>query len=468
MKQSKSIRPKSVLVVLAFIFASTIPGAATLIQVPADYSTIQAAVDAANTGDTIQIAAGIYTNQVVIAYKNLTLSGSPGTVLRATPAMQSTLEPYVAGVLGASVLAVFESTNVVVSGLTFEGERLADSLPESDGDIFDAIWFFEAGGRVENCRITGFRGTTLGTTNSVWGVGVHVVNSRFGSGVINVDVVRNTFADNTKSIMLIGDGGPGFDPNLLLTTFAVNDNTIVGNGPDANGRQLGIHIVHGCSGEVKRNTITDHAYTGTSDPDPFSYGIVADDDFDFGVTNLQALQPIHFEGNILRNNQLGLLLLRGDNSTVVNNSFDGAGPGYRPAGLLFSGENVVVATNRFGDMDTGIVLFGNDPDFGKYLGIASNAVLTANGFCNVATNYVYEPLTTHTEQGTVTCPWPTLDIRAVQLSWPYSYSGYSVQSASAMNGPWSMSEATPFLQDGRNNVLILAASGQQFFRLVKP
>jgi hypothetical protein len=121
-------------------------------------------------------------------------------------------------------------------------------------------------------------------------------------------------------------------------------------------------------------------------------------------------------------------------------------------------------------METGILLGGDDYDFGTCLGFASNAVLIANGFCNVATNYVLETLTTYSPDPPIplTCPCPTLDIRAVQLSWPYSYNGYSVETAPAPDGPWKPSDATVFLQDGRNSVVIPAENGQQFFRLHRP
>jgi pectin methylesterase-like acyl-CoA thioesterase len=71
----------------ALMLAARYPVNANVIHVPADYPTIQAAVNAAGSNDTIQIASGVYAGQVLISNKSLTLSGSPGTVLRATSGM---------------------------------------------------------------------------------------------------------------------------------------------------------------------------------------------------------------------------------------------------------------------------------------------------------------------------------------------------------------------------------------------
>ena len=469
MKKLMIVRSRIAVAGLAVVLASAVVGRAAVIHVPAEYATIQAAVDAASSGDEIQIAPGVYTNQVVITNKDLTLSGSPGTVLRATPGMQQSLMPIVGtSAVVVPLVAIFESTNVVVSGLTLEGERLAASQPGP----FIGLRFLAAGGRVEDCRIMGFRGTNIDSPNG--GQGVAMANpQRFGVGQMNLDILRSTFADNAVSMNLKGDVPPpppdtNWNPGLLSTTFTVNDNLIIGNGPDDTGTQLGINIWAGAGGELKRNTVTDHAYTGTTFP-PFSFGILAEDGADFKKGKpLAALQPVRFEGNILRDNQIDLLLVRGDENIIVNNSFEGTAPGYRPGGLLLSGENVLVGTNRFSDLDTGIVLIGNDPDFGTYFGIASNVVLTANGFCNVATNYVFEPLTTYDLQSTLApCTGPELDIRAVQLSWPYSYSGYSVETAPALEGSWTPSDATVYLQGGQNTAVIPANNDQQYFRLVK-
>ena len=390
MKKLTATRPKAT---VAFLFlgltaAAFATATAADLNVPADYPTIQAAVDAAGNGDRIQIGAGVYTGQVLISDKRLTLAGSAGTVLRAAPGMS---QPYLAfGTRRVPLLGILRS-DVVVSGLTLEGGRLGDS--QSDGWL-TGVFFLGSSGRLADCRISGFRGGTLDSAPEA--VAVFIVDPVIlGTGQVNVRVLRNTFTDNGASMVLLGDIT---DPTLLRTTFAVNDNVITGNGPDATGTQEGIQIGTGVAGEVKRNTISDHAYVGSTNPTPFSFGILAEDNLDFGVGPLVALQPIRFEGNILRNNQLHMTLLRVDGSSIVNNSFEGTAPGFRPTGLMFSGDNVLVAANGFSDMPLGVLLFGDDPDFGTYLGLATNARLVGNQFCHVTETMVSEPLVTGTQE----------------------------------------------------------------------
>jgi hypothetical protein len=453
--------------VLSLVWTTSSPAA--VIHVPADHPTIQAAVNAAVANDTIQIAAGVYAGQVLISNKSLTLSGSPGTVLRATTGMMA---PYSAdfGFSLVPVLGILRS-DVVVSNLAFEGEHLANAYP--DPQYMLAIFYFGSGGRVEDCRITGFREPNLG---SGFARALQLSNPTFlGTGVVTIQILRNTFVDNNISITLIGDSKSfthsTFDPALLRTTFVVSDNIITGNGPHATGVQSGVHILAGATGEVSRNTISDYAYVGTTDPSPWAFGILALDDMDFGQAPLQPLKPIRFEGNVLRNNQWHMALVRGDGSTIVDNTFDGTAPGLRPTGLALSGENVSVDRNRFSNLPQGVILLGNDPDFGTYLGTAHNAGLSTNRFCNVTTNLVVEPLATNTEQGTLGCPplEPTLEsTRAVFLSWPDYYEGYFLETAPSMDGPWTQSDATLFMQDGRNSVAIAMKSNQQYFRLHHP
>src|SRR5947207_15791270 len=68
------MRRLAVLILVALTFATPSAHAAADIVVPRDFPTIQAAVDAAAPGATINVQPGTYTEQIVIA-KDVTLKG---------------------------------------------------------------------------------------------------------------------------------------------------------------------------------------------------------------------------------------------------------------------------------------------------------------------------------------------------------------------------------------------------------
>jgi hypothetical protein len=130
---------------------------------------------------------------------------------------------------------------------------------------------------------------------------------------------------------------------------------------------------------------------------------------------------------------------------------------------------VTIANNQFEDMPEGIRLLGDDPTFGTILGAAINAQVMSNRFCNVTNRINVEPLASATQVGTlVACPLPppTLAIApAVLLSWPGETPGWTVETATSMNGPWAASDGTPFTQYGRHSIAVPTDGEHRFFRL---
>ena len=72
------------------------------------------------------------------------------------------------------------------------------------------------------------------------------------------------------------------------------------------------------------------------------------------------------------------------------------------------------------------------------------------------------------QAGTLLCPFPspTLAIApAVLLSWPGEDDGWTVESATSVDGPWVASDATPFTQYGRHSIAVPTEGERRFFRL---
>jgi serine/threonine protein kinase len=57
---------------------------------------------------------------------------------------------------------------------------------------------------------------------------------------------------------------------------------------------------------------------------------------------------------------------------------------------------------------------------------------------------------------------------AVLLSWLEFEEGYVVETAPAPDGPWTPSDATPFLEAGQTRIAVATTGEQQFFRLRQP
>ncbi len=435
---------------------AALPADSAILQVPTTgYPTIQAAVDAAHTSDTIQIAPGVYTEQVVISNKVLTLIGQPGTILRAT----TNLPPFSGkdGVSDVPIMGI-RSSQVTVRGLTFEGERLAERFVGPA--IMEGIFFRQSSGTVENCAFYGFRESTpRGAAN---GDGIVFVNFDDGPTEVNLRVTGSTFADNYVGIFVNGL------PTRKSVNVTLENNTIVGPGPLNNWSNEGIFIREGVGGRIAGNTISGFSYVGTGADFPISFGILAA--HEANLPDFGNLQPLTIEGNTLRDNQMHIALVKADNSMIANNLFQGTAPGIIPLGLDISGTNVTIANNQFEDMPEGIRLLGDDPDFGTILGAAVNAQVMSNRFCNVTKRINIEPLASAKQVGTLLCPFPSplIIAPAALLSWPNYASGSILESATNVNGVWNSVDATPVIQEGRYTVTVKSDGQQHFYRLRAP
>ena len=461
MKKMTEIRPN----VTAAILCLGLTAAATAagLNVPADYPTIQAAVNAAQTNDTIHIAPGVYIGQVNVVRKKLTLAGVPGVVLRATTGMPASMTPY--DFLTVPVLGVALS-EVTIKGIKFEGEHLAGSYAAALAGIICS----GATGTIEDCSVSGFRMQSQLTGFNGFGV-VAGNNTTLGTGPVAMQILHSTFQDNDLSILVKGADAAA-SRLLPRLSFTIAVNRITGIGPTTNGAQIGIWISPGATGEVRNNTITDHVFTGSGVN--WAIGVYAVDWLwaYFGQTPPAQLLPVTYQGNTFSNNQLHLATLFDTGSQIVGNSF-AVSRGYRPAGLFVSGQNTLIATNTFSDISTGIILLGDDPDYPQgAIGIATNSTLINNRFCMVTNPVVVEPLATNiTQQGTLLCPFPPPALAvapAVLLSWPGEEVGWAVETATTVNGPWAASDATPFMQYGRHSLAVPTDGVHGFYRLRSP
>jgi hypothetical protein len=282
-------------------------GPQTLV-VPTDYPTIQAAIDDAKPGRTVQVLAGTYTEQIAIS-KNLTIvgAGMDATIIRAP----ATLVP---GQLGfPSIVEVYNGAKVSMSRLTVSGPGAA------------------ACGEDDVLR---------------WGIRVHSqAHLDFGFGAVR-DIQNTPMAPCPRSgtAISVGTSAPGGPPaSLSIHDSEVTDyqsvgiivlgagswadithNTVAGPGHAGGVPTDGIELVAGAFGTIAHNTVS-----GNICPD----GMPEDCGPDF-FTQLQhagigAGGPgIVISHNLLIGNQMGLFLAEVDEisqNVMVDNDYFGLG-----------------------------------------------------------------------------------------------------------------------------------------------
>jgi hypothetical protein len=220
--------------------------AATIIVNPG--GSIQTAINAANPGDTIQVAAATYTEQLVIS-KNLSLigAGSATTIIQA-PASLIT-DP---AVLGTSIVVVFGGAIVSISGFAVQGPGSACSVGFGVAVYGGATLTFDQN------HVTQIRDNPI--TGAQCGNGIRVGSASAGAGHL---IVSNTLVDEYQKNGIIVAG--------VGSTATISNSTVTGAGSQTVIAQNGIFITGGATATITGNTVSgndcDDAPAGCG-PDP--------------------------------------------------------------------------------------------------------------------------------------------------------------------------------------------------------
>jgi hypothetical protein len=253
---------------------------ATLVVDPAGgpgiFTTIQAAVDAANTagGDTIDIHPATYMEQVTIG-KSLTMMGTgPGTTIRAP----STLTPDTFNL--RVLVEVNSAATVTMSNLTIAGPapNLNAGILIVQGATADV-----AGTTVTQIQDPATFGNQTGSGIQIGGTGSQAVGE-----VGHATITGCTVTAYQKVGIIVGRSG---------STGTIADTVITGVGPTPMIAQNGIQIGPGsASGTVSNTTISGNHFTGT--------GSGADGVESAGVLNFISTSSV--TGSTITDNDLGV------------------------------------------------------------------------------------------------------------------------------------------------------------------
>src|SRR5262249_10654210 len=198
-----SLHSQLLLIITTFLIGSQAAKAeAAVIHVPGDYATIQAAINAAINGDTIQVAPGSYIENINFLGKAIQITSDQGAQVTTIDGNQA--GPVVSFISG-------EGPQALLIGFTLRNGRAANSPALRGGGI-----------RIENSSPT-IRGNTV--TNNTAGDGGGGISSSFGSPLI----VGNTISNNGQIPGWSGGVGGGGVAIVGASAAQLLNNTISGN-----------------------------------------------------------------------------------------------------------------------------------------------------------------------------------------------------------------------------------------------
>jgi parallel beta-helix repeat protein len=256
---------------------------------PGQFTSIQAAVNAANPGDRINVQPGTYNEAVSITTSNITLfaTGTPGTVIVQAPT-------------GADIAIHVDggATGVAITGFQVVGANAGIQF----GDHFDSP-----------PTDSGSGSATANMVNGYAQVGIEVIGHGSSAAVF-----RNTITGP-------GVAGEANAPiGIQISDGATSDcefNTVAANLGNSNNEGVGILVFETSNVEVARNTVS------TADEGVLLFSFEGDP----RVTNCDVSFNTSFN-----NTFNGIGLLNADINTVTNNScnsngFDGINVGADPS-----------------------------------------------------------------------------------------------------------------------------------------
>lgn len=224
----------------AYVDDSAAPGGLGSALLP--YQTVQAGVGGTLTGGTVQVAAGSYTEQVVVG-KNMTIQGAgSASTFIVSPAILTA--SFATPSINKPVMLLQNAADIRVRDLTVDGNGVGNA-----NNRFIGIGFWNAGGKVLDCDVVRVRDTPW--SGAQHGVGIYAFHN--AAGPFAIEVGGCNVSDFNKN---------GITLNGAALTANVHDCVVTGNGPTTITAQNGIQFGFGAGGSLANNAISNIGYTG--------------------------------------------------------------------------------------------------------------------------------------------------------------------------------------------------------------
>src|SRR4029077_295909 len=215
------------------------------------YGTIQAALDAAATGATIDVCPGTYAEQLTVTSPvKLHAAGTAGSakvVLPASPVDTKTACDEAPGTESfqpdQDALSICTSENITIAGLTFEPKWPAGTCNDS---LYGILVAGGANLKASNVTINGGGASPINGCQG--GVGIQI-------GMAWTSPVQVGHAKLT-GVTVTGYQKNGITVDGAGSTAAISGATVTGAGPTPEIAQNGIQVSYGAQAKIKSSTIS--------------------------------------------------------------------------------------------------------------------------------------------------------------------------------------------------------------------
>lgn len=311
----------------------------------APFASIQAAVNAAHSGDLIYVAKGVYQEQIVFpsTQQNVFLLNAGGALIGALPG---------AGDGSGAIIHVNGAQNITISGFTITGGVGTADLE------FGVLVDHSGSATISYNHIINIQTNPLGANQGAAAI-------QIGESSTGTPGVGNVFGNRIENYQKGGIVVIGAGSNADVTA-----NTVRGIGPTTVVAQNGIQVSDGATGRVRYNTVSGNQFISTTTE---GVGILI-----FSTANVRV------EANTVTTSDEGILV---DSSTGVSVQYNTSNKNtLNGIGVLGGSNNLVrfntTVQNVFDGINledtTGNTVDGNSAFSNGRDGVALEATATGN------------------------------------------------------------------------------------------